>query len=350
MNQSKPLIISGPCSAESRKQVLSTAEALSKKGIKLFRAGIWKPRTKPGNFEGVGEKGIKWLEEVQEKYGIKAATEVANPEHISAILNSSINIIWIGARTVSDPFSIQTIINTMVTSNNTDVLDTTILIKNPINPDIELWCGAVERFKKAGFTKLYAIHRGFSSIEEKIYRNSPIWQVPLEFKRRFPDIPLLCDPSHIAGKRNLIAPLSQRAMDLNFDGLFIESHIDPDSALSDSAQQITPDQLGIILDNLIVRHNSFDSASAQIKSKIDFSRDEIDDIDMRIFSLLSRRMDITKEIGKLKKLNNIPVFQSKRYSQIMKDASKKANELELNPDFIAKLMRLIHAESVREQK
>src|SRR5574344_920006 len=333
----RPLVIAGPCSAESREQVLKTAEELAAKGIKIFRAGIWKPRTKPGGFEGIGVEGLAWLKEVKAKTGMLVATEVATPEHVFEVLKAGIDLIWLGARTVANPFAVQALADAL---KGTDI---PVLIKNPTNPDIELWCGAVERIFNAGVKNIGLIHRGFSSYDKKIYRNVPLWHIPIEMKRRFPKVTMICDPSHMGGKRELIAPLSQQAMDLNFDGLMIESHCNPDKALSDAAQQLTPDVLDYTLKMLVIRDN------VQTTENINVLRGQIDQIDSKIVTLLAKRMSISKEIGVYKKEHNMPVLQTKRYGDIMKDREKLAVALDLNKDFVAGIMESIHRESVDVQ-
>jgi chorismate mutase len=333
----RPLVIAGPCSAESREQVLKTAEELAAKGIKIFRAGIWKPRTKPGGFEGIGVKGLAWLKEVKAKTGMLVATEVATPEHVFEVLKAGIDLIWLGARTVANPFAVQALADAL---KGTDI---PVLIKNPTNPDIELWCGAVERIYNAGVKNIGLIHRGFSSYDKKIYRNVPLWHIPIEMKRRYPNATMICDPSHMGGKRELIAPLSQQALDLNYDGLIIESHCNPDSALSDAAQQLTPDVLDYTLKMLVIRDN------VQTTENINVLRGRIDEIDGKLVELLAKRMAISKEIGTYKKEHNMPVLQTKRYGDIMKDRAKLAESLDLNKDFVAGIMESIHRESVDVQ-
>lgn len=333
----RPLIISGPCSAESREQLLKTAVELSERGVKILRAGLWKPRTKPGGFEGVGEKGIQWMKEVKEKTGMLVATEVATPSHFIAVAKGGIDIVWIGARTVTNPFAMQELAEAMQGTN------IPVLVKNPLSPDLELWCGAFERLYNCSVNNIGAIHRGFSSFGEKFYRNNPIWQIPIELKRRYPEITLFCDPSHIGGKRELIAPLSQQAMDVNFDGLFIESHCDPDNALSDAFQQITPDFLECILKSLIIRENVI------VDDGISMYRRQIDEIDEQLLSLLSKRMNISRKIGEYKKEHNIPILQRVRYGEILEKGGEIGNKLSLNKEFVSEIVRAIHEESVKIQ-
>jgi chorismate mutase len=334
----RPVIIAGPCSAESREQLIGTAVALSKIGVKIFRAGIWKPRTKPGNFEGLGNAGISLLDEVKERTGMAIATEVATAGHVECAVKAGVDYLWIGARSVTNPFAVESIASALRGAS-----DVAVLVKNPVNPDLELWIGAMERLYNVGIKRIAAVHRGFSSYNEKIYRNSPLWSIPIELKRRFPDLEILCDPSHICGKRELIGEVAQQAMDLDFDGLMIESHINPAVALSDSNQQIEPAELENILEHLVVRE-----AGADV-SGIASLRGLIDDIDSQILSLLAKRMNISREIGEYKKRYNIPVLQSARYGMILESVTKNASKMRLDPDFVGRIMKAIHEESVRTQ-
>jgi len=333
----RPVIIAGPCSAESREQVLQTASSVAALGADIFRAGIWKPRTRPGCFEGIGSEGLLWLREVKETMGMTVTTEVATASHAEEALKAGIDILWIGARTTANPFAVQELANAL---RGTDV---PVLVKNPVNPDLELWCGAIQRLLNAGIRNIGVIHRGFSSYEEKVYRNSPIWQIPIELRRRYPDIPLICDPSHIAGRRSLVAGLCQQAMDLRFDGLMIETHCHPECALSDAGQQITPEDLSDILKHLIIRDNN------QLTDDINLFRSRIDVIDRRLLQLLSDRMEISRNIGSYKRTHNIPVLQNERYDTIMKDSVRIGEELRLNPDFVAMIIKAIHEESIKQQ-
>lgn len=301
----RPMIIAGPCSAESREQVLKTASELAARGVKIFRAGIWKPRTKPGGFEGIGVEGLPWMKQVKQETGMLVATEVATPAHVFEALKAGIDILWVGARTVTNPFAMQELADAL------KGVDIPILVKNPVNPDLELWVGAIERLYNAGLRRLGVIHRGFSSYEKKIYRNAPLWHIPIELRRRYPNLTIFCDPSHIGGKRELVAPISQQALDLNFDGLIIESHCDPDSALSDAAQQVTPEVLDYTLQLLVVRDN------AQTTENISILRRQIDEVDEQLLSLLAKRMHISQEIGTYKKEHNMPILQNKRYDEIL---------------------------------
>ena len=333
----RPVVIAGPCSAETREQVLETAEKLAANGVKIFRAGIWKPRTKPGGFEGVGVPGLAWLKEVKEKYGMLTATEVATPAHVFEALKAGVDVLWIGARTVTNPFAMQELADAL---RGTDM---PVLVKNPVNPDIELWIGAIQRLWNAGLRNIGVIHRGFSSYDKKIYRNAPLWHIPIELRRRFPEMTIFCDPSHIGGKRELVAPLAQQAMDLNFDGLIIESHCDPDHALSDAAQQLTPEVLDYTLNMLVIRDN------AQTTENISVLRKEIDELDTQLLQLLAKRMGISREIGTYKKEHNMPILQSNRYDEILKSRRERGEQMDLDGEFVNKIMTSIHEESVRVQ-
>ncbi|MCC8174043.1 MAG: bifunctional 3-deoxy-7-phosphoheptulonate synthase/chorismate mutase type II, partial [Odoribacter sp.] len=299
---SKPLIISGPCSAESEQQLFETAKALKSNGVNVLRAGIWKPRTRPNCFEGVGAEGLTWMRRVQKELDMKVSTEVANVKHVYEALKAGIDILWIGARTTANPFAMQEIADAL---KGTDI---PVLVKNPVNPDVELWIGALERLNLAGLKKIGVIHRGFSSYTKSKYRNIPQWQMPIEIKRRFKDILMICDPSHISGKREYLHEISQKAMDLGFDGLIVESHICPEIALSDAAQQLTPNSLGELLSKLIIR--DVDTENIKYKENIDELRAKIDQLDDELIQLLGNRMKISSEIGKYKKENNITVLQS----------------------------------------
>ena len=333
----RPIVIAGPCSAESEEQVLETAKNLASKGIKIFRAGIWKPRTKPGGFEGIGVIGLPWLKKVKEETGMYVATEVANKDHVFEALKAGVDILWIGARTTVNPFAVQEIADAL------RGVDIPVLVKNPVNPDLELWIGAFQRLYGAGIKRLGAIHRGFSSYDKKIYRNLPLWHIPIELRRRMPNLPIFCDPSHIGGKRELIAPLCQQAMDLSLDGLMIESHCNPDAAWSDAAQQITPDVLDYVLNLLVIRE------STQTTENLSALRRQIDGIDEQVLELLAKRMRISKEIGVYKKEHNMHIMQSPRDSEILENRSDMGQQMDLNTDFIKKILSLIHEESVRQQ-
>lgn len=333
----RPIVIAGPCSAETEKQVMETACGLADKGIKIFRAGVWKPRTKPGGFEGNGVKALPWLKRVKQETGMLITTEVATKDHVFEALKAGVDILWIGARTTVNPFAVQEIADAL------KGVDIPVLIKNPVNPDLELWIGAFQRLYGAGLHRLGAIHRGFSSYDKKIYRNLPLWHIPIELRRRMPDLPIFCDPSHIGGKRELIAPLCQQAMDLSIDGLMIESHCNPDEAWSDASQQITPEVLDYVLNLLVIRDSN------QTTENLAAMRREIDAIDEQMLELLSKRMRISREIGVYKKEHNMPILQSPRYSEILEKRSNQGEQMELSTDFIKKILRNIHEESVRQQ-
>jgi chorismate mutase len=337
LDPQRPIIITGPCSAETEEQIMETARSIAAKGIKIFRAGIWKPRTKPGGFEGVGEIGLQWLKRVKKETGMYVATEVATRDHVFEALKAGIDLLWIGARTTVNPFAVQEIADSL------KGIDIPVLIKNPVNPDLELWIGAIERIYGAGIRRIGVIHRGFSSYDKKIYRNLPLWHIPIELRRRMPALPIFCDPSHIGGRRELVASLSQQAMDLNFDGLIIESHCSPDTAWSDKEQQITPDVLDYVLNLLVIRDE------VRTTENLAELRRQIDNIDEQLLELLSKRMRISREIGVYKKEHNMPVLQSPRYSEIMEKRSSMGEAMELNPDFIRDILKEIHEESVRQQ-
>ncbi len=336
----RPIIIAGPCSAESEKQVLSTAKQLAANGIKIFRAGIWKPRTRPNAFEGVGSKGLVWLKKVKEQTGMFTTTEVANVKHVYEALKYGVDILWLGARTTANPFAVQEIADTI------RGMDIPVMVKNPVNPDVELWIGALERLNQAGIQRIAAIHRGFSTFEKSGFRNNPQWQIPIELKRRIPDIPLITDPSHICGNRERLFEISQEAMDLNFEGLIIESHIDPDKAFSDSKQQITPENLKILLNRLQIRDQNMDNS---ILLTIGDLRAQIDDLDDKIINIFEKRMAISTEIGQYKKKHNVAILQSKRWESILNKRLKMGKERGLSSDFIVKVFRAIHQESIDHQ-
>lgn len=330
-------VIAGPCSAETEEQVMSTAMQLAAKGCHIFRAGVWKPRTKPGGFEGNGEKALPWLQKVKEATGMLVGTEVATPEHVELALKYGIDVLWIGARTSANPFAVQAIADSL------NGIDIPVLVKNPVNPDIELWIGAMERINQAGIKRLAAIHRGFSSYDKKIYRNLPMWQIPIELRRRIPDLPIFCDPSHIGGKRELIAPLCQQAMDLGFDGLIVESHCDPDKAWSDAKQQVTPDVLDYILSLLVIRDEAVTTEG------ITTLRRQIDEVDNQLMELLAKRMRVCREIGYFKKEHNMTVLQTSRYNEILDKRGAQGSLCGMDPMFVKTVFEAIHEESVRQQ-
>lgn len=333
----RPLLIAGPCSAETEEQVLETARQLRAGGIHIFRAGVWKPRTKPGGFEGQGEAALPWMKRVKDETGMLTCTEVATPHHVELALAAGIDILWIGARTSANPFAVQELANAL------KGVDVPVLYKNPVNPDLELWIGGMQRLNAAGIHRMAAIHRGFTSFEKTIYRNLPMWHVPIELRRRIPELPILCDPSHIGGRRELIAPLSQQAMDLGFDGLIIESHTHPDSAWSDAAQQVTPDVLSIIIDNLVIR------STADTTESLKSLRRQIDEMDSELIQLLSKRMRISREIALFKKEHNIAVVQPNRYSEILDKRGAQGVLCGIGSECVKTVFEAIHTESVRQQ-
>ena len=333
----RPFVIAGPCSAETEEQVMTTARQLANYGCHMFRAGIWKPRTKPGGFEGNGEKALPWMQQVKKEIGMLTATEVATPEHVELALKYGIDVLWVGARTTANPFAMQALADAL---KGTDV---PVLVKNPTNPDLELWIGALERLNLAGIKRLGAIHRGFSSYDNKIYRNLPTWQIPIELHRRIPDLPIVNDPSHIGGRRELIAPLCQQAMDLGFDGLIVESHCDPDKAWSDAKQQVTPDVLDYILSLLVIRDETVTTEG------IVQLRKQIDEIDNQLMEMLSKRMRVCREIGHYKKEHNMTVLQTSRYNEILDKRGAQGALCGMAPEFVAKVFENIHEESVRQQ-
>lgn len=333
----RPLVIAGPCSAETEEQVMKTAAAIAEKNIKIFRAGIWKPRTKPGGFEGIGVEGLPWMQRVKAETGMYVATEVANTKHVEEALKYGIDILWIGARTSANPFAMQEIADSL------KGVDIPVLVKNPVNPDLELWIGALERIYNAGIRRLGAIHRGFSTYDKKIYRNLPQWNIPIELRRRIPGLPMICDPSHIGGKRELISPLCQQAMDLNFDGLIIETHCNPDKAWSDASQQITPDILEYILSTLVIRETT------QTTESLTSLRSQIDQIDNDLLDILAKRIRVSREIGTYKKEHSMPILQSDRYNEIMQKRVILGNSLGMSAEFMQTIWEAIHEESIRHQ-
>lgn len=334
-----PLIIAGPCSAESESQVLQIAGELNTNGINIFRAGIWKPRTKPGGFEGVGSIGLDWLRKVKQQYGMYVSTEVANKNHVIEAVSSGVDILWIGARTCANPFAMQEIADTLEMLS----IDIPVLIKNPVNPDLELWIGGIQRIYNAGIRRIGAIHRGFSVYGKHIYRNQPQWHLPIELHRRFPDLSIIHDPSHVGGKREFVSTLSQQALDLGFDGLMVETHDNPDCALSDKDQQITPKALFEILSKLVYRKKD------QTNEILNQLRQQIDEYDYELIELLAKRMSVCREIGEYKKEKAISIVQNKRYDEIMSSRVLRANQLGLSSEFIVKVLESVHTESIRQQ-
>ena len=335
--EKRPLVIAGPCSAETEEQVMNTAAQLAAKGIRIFRAGIWKPRTKPGGFEGVGAVGLPWLVRVQKELGMLVATEVATPKHVEAALEAGIDILWVGARTMANPFAVQELADSL---RGTDV---PVLIKNPVNPDLELWIGGLERINGAGIKRLAVIHRGFSSYDKRIYRNPPMWHIPIELHRRIPELPILCDPSHIGGARELVAPLCQQAMDLGFDGLIVESHCNPDCAWSDAKQQVTPDVLDFILEKLVIRQLS------QSTESLASLRRQIDEIDNALIEMLTKRMRVSREIGQYKREHAMTIVQTGRYTEILDKRGAQGVLCGMSAEFMKSIFEAIHEESVRQQ-
>ncbi len=340
-SSSTPVIIAGPCSAENLDMVMATARELKKVGVNIFRAGIWKPRTHPDSFEGVGERGFEWLSQVQKECGMRTATEVANAQHVEIALKHGVDILWLGARTTTNPF---------ITSEIAESLrgvSIPVLVKNPINPEIELWIGAVERLQHAGISEIGLVHRGFSTYETLRYRNAPYWQIPIEMRRRLPDIPLLCDPSHISGDRSFVKEISDKAMSLGFRGLMIECHISPDKALSDAQQQITPSELKHIIATLNIKKE--DIEDQELLTTIEELRAQIDRLDLSMVDILSERMSVVDKIGKLKSLSNISPLQPNRWNKVLQKVRIAAKEKGLNPDYVESLFQIIHQASIERQ-
>ena len=333
----RPFVIAGPCSAETEEQVMRTARELAMKGCHNFRAGVWKPRTKPGGFEGNGEKALPWMQQVKKETKMLVSTEVATPEHVELALKYDIDILWIGARTSANPFAVQALADAL------RGVDVPVFVKNPVNPDLELWIGALERINQAGVKRLGAIHRGFSSYDKKIYRNLPMWQIPIELRRRIPELPIISDPSHIGGKRELVAPLCQQALDLGADGLIVESHCDPDKAWSDASQQVTPDVLDYILSLLVIRDETVTTEG------IHELRKQIDELDNQLMNLLAKRMRVCREIGQYKKEHNMTVLQHARYSEILDKRGAQGSLCGMGTEFVKKIFENVHEESVRQQ-
>lgn len=341
-NHDRPFLIAGPCSAESEEQVLETAHKLVGKGVDLFRAGIWKPRTRPGSFEGVGTVGLKWLKKVKEEVGLKVTTEVANKQHVFEALKYGIDVVWLGARTTVNPFSVQEVADAL------EGIDIPVLIKNPINPDLSLWIGAIERIYKAGIRRIGVIHRGFSSFGNSKFRNDPMWQIPIELMRRFPNLTIICDNSHICGRRDILAEIAQKSMDLNFDGLMTETHPNPDEAWSDAKQQITPDVYLQMISELVYRVPTTDNQ--QFLQNLDDLRGHINNLDNELLTLLGKRMEVAEQIGLYKKQNNISILQPTRWNEILQKAIHKGANHGLSGEFIQKFLRAIHEESINHQE
>jgi chorismate mutase len=341
-NLNHPLVIAGPCSAETEDQVLKIAHDLKDTDVSIYRAGIWKPRTRPGMFEGVGAIGLKWLDKVKKETGLLTATEVANASHVKLALEYDIDVLWIGARSTVSPFIVQEIADAL---KGTDKI---VLVKNPVNPDLALWLGGIERLYSANIKKLGVIHRGFSTYEKSKYRNNPEWQLPIELQNRFPDIPLICDPSHIAGRRDILQDISQTALDLNFDGLMIETHIDPDNAWSDAAQQITPSVLVKMMNDLKIR--TLTSEEADYKNQLNTLRTQIDVIDHGLLETLGKRMKVAVSIGELKKKKNVAVLQTKRWNEILGNMILEGEKKGLSEEFVLRMFKAIHQESINNQE
>jgi chorismate mutase len=337
LDTKRPVIISGPCSAESEEQVMETAKQLKDQGVQIFRAGIWKPRTRPGAFEGLGRVALPWMKRVKEELGMFVGTEVANAEHVKDALEFGIDILWIGTRTTVNPFAVQEIADAL------KGVDIPVMVKNPVNPDVDLWIGAIERINQAGIKRIAAIHRGFGVYGKSLYRNDPQWHLPIELRRKLRDMPLFCDPSHIGGKRELIGPISQQALDLNFNGLMIESHVNPDKALSDASQQVTPETLEFILSKLILRDSKVSTED------LNDLRKQIDHLDDHILEQLSERMRIASQIGQYKKEHNMTILQTGRFDDILTKRASQAEELGLSEEFVRVVLSSIHEESVLQQ-
>ena len=341
----KPFIIAGPCAAETRDQVLLTARLLARLGVSVFRAGVWKPRTEPGAFEGVGNNALDWLREAQQETGMSAATEVATPEHVRAALLHNITTLWMGARTTTNPFLVQQIADTLqaeIAAGHVTTSQLSVLIKNPVSPDLRLWKGAIERIRRAGVMRIMAVHRGFQTGQPTSYRNAPVWSVPFALKLQFPDIPLILDPSHLTGKASLVPDLSAQAMSLGYTGLMIEVHPDPAHAMSDNQQQLSPDELTALLAGLTTRQESTDSGLSGL-------RQQLDETDDTLFFLLLRRMQISRQIGVFKREHNLPVLQEKRYAEVLSRRLAWARENNLDEDAVRRIMDAIHEESCRWQ-
>lgn len=339
---SHPLVIAGPCSAETEKQVLEIAHQLKDTDATVFRAGIWKPRTRPGNFEGVGSLGLKWLQKAKEETGMLIATEVANATHVDLALQHDVDVLWVGARSTVSPFIVQEIAEALKGT------DKTVLVKNPVNPDLSLWLGAVERLHTADIKNLGVIHRGFSTYEKTRYRNNPEWQVAVDLQNRFPDLPLILDPSHIAGRRDIIFDLCQTALDLNYDGLMVETHHNPDDAWSDAKQQVTPDRLVQIMEDLRIRKEMDDEAEFQ--NELNKLRTQIDVIDHQLIEILGKRMKVADGIGTLKKSRNVAVLQTKRWNEILGKMILEGEQNNLSEEFVLRMFKAIHQESINHQE
>ncbi len=341
IEEGKPLIIAGPCSAETEEQLYETAKLVQQQGVNIIRAGVWKPRTRPNTFEGVGQEAMPWIKRIKDELNVRFAIEVAKADHVESALKAGIDVLWIGARSTVSPFIVQEIADAL---KGTDV---PVLVKNPINPDLALWMGALERLSQAGISKLGAIHRGFSSHQKTRYRNVPSWHLPIELKRQLPDMPIICDPSHIAGKREMVPEISQIALDLNFEGLIVETHRDPESAWSDARQQVTPHNLGEMIKALQVRKSS--SSDINFITQLENLRTQIDHADRELLEAMSRRMELVGQIGTHKKQKNVAAFQLERWNEVFKTRQQWANELDIKEKFVTDLFNLIHVESIKKQ-
>lgn len=337
----RPVVISGPCSAETEEQVLETCQRLADTGqVDILRAGIWKPRTRPNNFEGIGSIGLKWLHKAKVATGLPITTEVATATHVQEALKHGVDILWIGARTTVNPFSVQEVADAL------KGVDIPVLIKNPINADLDLWIGAIERIQQAGVSQIGAIHRGFAKYGEKQYRNAPQWQLPIELKRRFPNLPMICDPSHICGNRHMLQAVSQEALDLNYDGVMIESHIDPDNAWSDAKQQVVPERVAEMMNAMILRENRPNNGEV---AGLEAFRNQIDLFDKEIMDLFAQRMGVVQKIGEFKKENNISILQTQRWEEILSKAFEMGDKMGLSKEFVEKYLRAVHQESIDQQ-
>ena len=342
MNLAHPLVIAGPCSAETEEQVLKIAHELKDSDVNYFRAGIWKPRTRPGMFEGVGEIGLRWLKKVKEETGMKTCTEVANAAHVKLAIENDVDLLWIGARSTVSPFIMQEIADALAGT------DKIVLVKNPVNPDLALWLGGIERLYTAGIKNLGAIHRGFSTYEKTKYRNNPNWQLAIEFQNKFPDLPLINDPSHITGNREMIQDISQVALDLNFDGLMIETHYDPENAWSDAAQQVTPTKLKSIMDELKIKKTT--ETASSYREPLENLRAQINVVDDQLIEMLGKRMQVADKIGALKKDQNVAVLQSRRWNEILGNMVLEGDSRGLSEEFVLKMFKAIHQESINHQE
>jgi chorismate mutase len=342
MKLAHPLVIAGPCSAETEEQVLKIAHELKDSDVNYFRAGIWKPRTRPGMFEGVGEIGLHWLKKVKQETGMKTCTEVANAAHCKLAIENDVDLLWIGARSTVSPFIMQEIADALAGT------DKIVLVKNPVNPDLALWLGGIERLYTAGIKNLGAIHRGFSTYEKTKYRNIPEWQLAIEFQNKFPDLPLICDPSHITGNREMIQDVSQVALDLNFDGLMIETHFDPENAWSDAAQQVTPKKLKSIMEDLKIKKTT--ETAPEYRESLENLRAQINVVDDQLIELLGKRMQVADKIGELKKEQNVAVLQSRRWNEILGNMVLEGSSKGLSEEFVLKMFKAIHQESINHQE